>query len=78
MMTNTAQKIKIELIKRNITCADIARKIGVHRSAITHTVNGRLSSYRLQQAIADSIKIPVHELWPSAFPKKREAQNTSA
>ncbi len=63
-MLTTAVKIKIELLKAGITGAAIARRLGVDRSAVSHTIAGRKRSARIRRAIAEAVGQPVSELWP--------------
>ena len=65
MIMTLKQKIKIELIKRGIPAAEIARQMGVTRVAIYLTIKGEIKAYRLRKAIADAIGVEVSELWPS-------------
>ncbi|MDG6005520.1 MAG: hypothetical protein E3K29_06685 [Candidatus Brocadia sp.] len=64
-MITTRQKIKIELIKKNTSGFEIARKMGVSRSAIYLTIYGKRKSPRLRKAIADAIDMKVEDLWPT-------------
>ena len=65
---------------RNIKAIDIARKLGVHSSAIYHEIRGKHSSRRLREAIADAVGIPYDKLWgnpitTASLPKFRRAVN---
>ena len=46
-----AVQIKIELLKRGIKQADIARRLGVSRSAVSHVISGRGRSARIEKYI---------------------------
>jgi hypothetical protein len=59
----TAKEIKIALIKRDITGAEIARRHSVTKEAVYHTIAGRRKSPYLRQAIADELNIPYKKLW---------------
>lgn len=65
MSITTKQKIKIELIKYGINGAQIGRKVGVSRDAISKTIKGEIKSRRLRKAIADAIGVKVEDLWPT-------------
>lgn len=69
-MITLATKIKIELLKKGIAGAEIARRCGVTRAAIYHVIEGRVRSHRLRSAIAKAIEIPLKELWPDDGRKK--------
>ncbi|NVN97662.1 helix-turn-helix transcriptional regulator [Candidatus Nomurabacteria bacterium] len=60
---STAKKIRILLIEKNISGAEIARAIGVDRSAVYHTISGKSKSAKLRKAIANALKLPIEELW---------------
>lgn len=65
MTMTRRQKVKIELIKKGIPAAEIARQMSVSRQAIYQTVDGIIKSRRLRKAIADAIGLRVEDLWPS-------------
>lgn len=65
MSITTKQKIKIELIKYGINGAQIGRKVGVSRDAISKTIKGEIRSRRLRKAIAEAIGVEVEDLWPN-------------
>ncbi|MBI3584239.1 MAG: helix-turn-helix domain-containing protein [Nitrospinae bacterium] len=64
MLITIDKKIRIEMVKKGIKGAAIARRIGVCRSAINKTITGRIKSHKLRKAIADEIGLPIAELWP--------------
>lgn len=72
-MVTLATKIKIELLKRGISGAAIARQEGVVRQAIYHVVAGRRRSPRLRGAIARAIGTRVEKLWPEQGRKDKAA-----
>jgi len=51
----TPLEIKIEMLKKGITAADVGRKIGVSRVAVCRVRMGDLTSSRIQRAIAQVI-----------------------
>lgn len=65
MSITTQQKIKIELIKKNLSGAEIGRRAGVCRDSISKTIKGEIKSHRLRKAIAEAIGVTVEELWPT-------------
>lgn len=65
MTMTMRQKIKIELIKKGIPAAEVARRMGVSRQAIYQTIDGIIKSRRLRKAIAEAIGVEVTELWPA-------------
>jgi DNA-binding XRE family transcriptional regulator len=58
------KKIRMKMIEMDVSGAEIAREIGVHRSAINNTVKGILKSFRLRRAIADALQLKVTDIWP--------------
>lgn len=65
MSITLKQKIKIELIKKNIPAAEIGRRLGISRQAIWLTIQGKTKKIRNRKAIADAIGMAVEELWPT-------------
>ena len=57
-MISTPTKIKIELLKKGVTGAEIARKLGVNRSAIYLVISGRAKSRRIRKAICEMTGLP--------------------
>ena len=62
-ITEKAMKIKVEMLKKRISGADIAKKAGVDRSAIYHVIAGRSKSKKLRQAIAEALEMSYKEVW---------------
>jgi|GEM_PF-3525401 len=62
-MINAPKRIRIEMIKKDITGAEIARNAGVHRTAIYKVIDGSSKSGSLRKAIADALGMGVEELW---------------
>ncbi len=62
--TTTKQKIEIEFVKKNISGAEIGRRMGVSRVAIYQVISGKTKSKRLRKAIAEAIGMEVSDLWP--------------
>jgi lambda repressor-like predicted transcriptional regulator len=69
-MLSQTTKIKIELLKKGIFMAEIARREGVTRAAICMTVKNEIKSIRLRRAIAQALGMKVEDLWPE---NKRKA-----
>jgi len=62
MIITPPKKIKIEMIKKGITGAEIARNAGVTRIAIYHIIEGRRRSPRLRRAISAALDLP-RSIW---------------
>lgn len=79
MLNRTVKKIKIVMIEKEITGAEIARRAGVDRSSIHHVITGKCRSERLRQVIAEALGVTVDELWPEKphkIQKYRKNTNT--
>ena len=63
-MMNTAKKIKILMVEKNISGAGIARMADVDRTAVYHVMSGRSKSHNLRQLIAREVGVPIEDLWP--------------
>jgi predicted transcriptional regulator len=61
-MTTLPTKIKIEFLKKGVTGAEIARRMGVTRQAIYHHIEGRRKGKRLRKAICDATGLPM-SIW---------------
>lgn len=62
-MIPISKQIRIEMIKKGIRGAEIARRIGVDRTAIYKTLDGKIKSKKLRKAIAEALGVPYEELW---------------
>ena len=72
-MIKLATRIKIEMLKKGISGAEIARSVGVTRVAIYHVIEGRSNSKKLRQSIADALGCQVSDLWADEKPRKKAA-----
>ena len=61
-----AHEIKAALTLKNVSQADIARKLGVKRMTVNGVIAGRGKSERIQQEVAKVIGKPVEEVWPQS------------
>jgi len=58
-------RIKILLLEKGITQADLARRMDVSRSAVNHVINGRVESERIKKGIAKGLGMSYKRLWNS-------------
>jgi lambda repressor-like predicted transcriptional regulator len=65
-MMTLRQNLKIEFVKHNTSGAKIARKVGVHRTAVYHVLGGLSKSKRIRAEIARSIGTTPEKIWKSA------------
>lgn len=72
MMINLKQKIRIVMIKKGISGGDIARSLGVDRSAIWHTIDGNIKSSRLREGICKALDLPM-SIWDEVDTEKKAA-----
>lgn len=59
--------IQSALKKVNFSGADIARQCGVSRVTVSKIVLGRDRSERIEKAISEATKLPLHVLWPQYY-----------
>lgn len=64
MTTSLDKKIRIRMIEKDLTGSEIARRIGIHRSAINRVIKGERKTLRLRKAIASELQLKFKELWP--------------
>ena len=70
METITLRKqIRAAMIFKELTAGDIARSVGVTRSAICKVIEGKLKTRRLREVVAKAIDAEVKDLWPCAGEK---------
>lgn len=60
----TILKIKIALLKHNISQAAIARGLGITRVQVNQVIHGRLRTPYVREAIARACGLPVEEVFP--------------
>ena len=58
------KKIRILLIEKGISGADIARDLNVDVSAVWHTIHGRTKSLRIRAGISRALGVKITDLWP--------------
>lgn len=63
-MMTTAKKIKILMVEKEVSGAEIARSLGFTRTAVYHVIAGKRKSPRIRTAIASALDVPVEDLWP--------------
>ena len=62
-MIDKSKKIRMRMIAKGITGAEIARTVGVDRTAIYKTIKGKIKSFRLRKAITDALDLQIDKLW---------------
>ncbi len=63
----TPFEIKVALMKEGVSMRSIARRIGVSANSVSLVVNKRMSSRRIMEAIAKSIKTREATAFPEYF-----------
>ena len=53
-MITIPTKIKIEFLKKGVSGAEIARRLGVTRAAVYHVIVGRTKTHRIRKAICEA------------------------
>lgn len=61
------QEIRVELLRKGITQAELARELGVSSSLVTRVIDGTSVSHRVRERIARAIQIDVRRIWPSTY-----------
>jgi len=64
MSNKKGTHIRILLLQKGISQAQIARVMGVTEGAISQVVHGYTKNPRLREAIARACGVSVEELWP--------------
>ena len=64
METSTRKKIRMAMVEKDINGPKIALRVGVSRSAINKTMNGKRKSLKLRKAIANALDLNMADLWP--------------
>lgn len=59
------KEIKILLIRHDVKQADIARKLGISKTAVHNVIKGISESRRIKKTIAQALGMKVEDLWPS-------------
>jgi len=60
----TANEIRAELIRRDITGADIAREAGCTKQYVSAIIKGKRKNVCIQGIISSYINKPISDLWP--------------
>ena len=55
--------VKVEILKRDVTQKELARRLGVSLPQISMVVNGKRTTRWIQQAIAEELEIDVEDLF---------------
>jgi transcriptional regulator with XRE-family HTH domain len=65
---------KVAMLEAGLTGLEIALDLGITKQAVSAVINGRKSTPRVQQAIADRCGLPLEELFP---PELQPDESTS-
>ena len=60
-------EIRVELLRRGVTQAEIAEEEGVTPGVVSRVIDGHVVSHRIRTAIAKKIKIDPRFIWPSTY-----------
>jgi lambda repressor-like predicted transcriptional regulator len=72
-MMKAGTKIRIRMLEKGVSGADIARTMHVDRTAVYHVIAGRSKSPKLRKAIARALGVRVSDLWPNNGNGKKAA-----
>jgi transcriptional regulator with XRE-family HTH domain len=56
-------KIKVLMLQAGISAAEIGRRLGTTRQAVTGVINGQWKSPRVRKAISETLGVPHTDLW---------------
>ncbi|MBI2882882.1 MAG: helix-turn-helix transcriptional regulator [Candidatus Methylomirabilis oxyfera] len=56
--------VKARVIEAGLSFRQIAQRLGVSPSLVSHVINGRRPSPRVRRAIAEALHTSVDALWP--------------
>jgi lambda repressor-like predicted transcriptional regulator len=59
-------KIRVLMMKRGISGAEIARQLGVTRVTVNEVINLRWKSSRVRQGIAEALCVAYEDIWGKA------------
>lgn len=57
-------EIKILLLRKQITQAEIARRLDIKPSTVCNVIKGTATSARVKRAIAKVLELKIEDLWP--------------
>jgi len=60
-------EIRIALLRQGASQAAIARELGVSNTSVYQTIEGKLTSHRIREAIAARTGIDLVRIWPSIY-----------
>ena len=66
----TPADIKAELVRLEVSQADIARDCGVHRATVSRVISGDVVSDKVRRQVARAIKRDPALIWPQAYLRK--------
>jgi len=57
-------RIKVLMMRRGVSQAKVARRVGMTPAAVSLTVAGKRKNPRIRQDIAELLSVKVTDLWP--------------
>lgn len=64
----TSKEIRKALIDADLTAAEIARRIDITPTGVSHVIHGRRKSRWIREAIALALDMPYSVLWGESWP----------
>ncbi len=66
-------EIKILMLRKKITQAQIARRLRIKPSTVCNVIKGTAESKRVKKTIAEVLGVPIETLWPVKDDEERAA-----
>lgn len=66
-MDMSPMDIRIAMLRSGVTQMDIARELGVAKTAVYLVIEGRAVSNRIREKISERIGIDIRRIWPSTY-----------
>lgn len=70
--------IRIALLRKGYTNAQVARDLGLERKTVSNVVHGYGKSRRVANAVSRITGIPVEALWPGVYSRDRGRSGSPA
>ena len=66
-MDMSPMDIRIAMLRSGVTQMDIARELGVAKTAVYLVIEGKAVSHRIREKISERVKIDIRRIWPSTY-----------
>ena len=76
MNNESAIRIRVLLLQRGVTQADLARRAGVCHQAIYRVIHGLSRSLRLEELVAEAVGVAPEKLFPAPVCRKSGSESS--